>query len=69
MIDCMIRNIPDIVEARLAEDARSRDLSIDQAALEAIARGLGLESLRFEYHDLDDLEMVAGDWAEVEVQA
>ena len=58
MIDCTIRNIPDVIEARLVEDARSRDLSIEQAALEAIARGLGLEDLRFEYYELDDLEGV-----------
>ena len=57
MIDCTIRNIPEVVEERLAEEAKRRDLSIDQAALEAIARGLGLESLRFEYYDLDDLEL------------
>ncbi|TVQ27678.1 MAG: hypothetical protein EA382_03160 [Spirochaetaceae bacterium] len=58
MIDCTIRNIPEAVEERLTEEARRRDLSIDQAALEAIARGLGLESLRFEYYELDDLEIV-----------
>ncbi len=57
MIDCTIRNIPEVVEERLAEEAKRRDLSIDQAALEAIARGLGLESLRFEYYDLEDLEI------------
>lgn len=58
MIYCTIRNIPEAVEERLAEEARRRDLSIDQAALEAIARGLGLENLQFEYYELDDLEIV-----------
>ena len=60
MIDCTIRNIPDAVEHKLREVARKRDLSLDQAALEILARGLGLE-LEFEYHDLEDLPWVAED--------
>jgi plasmid stability protein len=58
MIDCTIRNIPDAVEQKLREVARTRDLSLDQAALEILARGLGLD-LEFEYHDLEDLPWVS----------
>ena len=60
MTNCTIRNIPDAVEQRLRDVARSRDLSLDQAALEMLAHGLGLE-LEFEYHDLEDLPWVAED--------
>jgi len=60
MIDCTIRNIPDAVEQKLREIARTRDLSLDQAALEILARGLGLD-MEFEYHDLEDLPWVAED--------
>ncbi len=60
MIDCTIRNIPDAVEERLREVARTRDLSLDQAALEMLTRGLGLD-VEFEYHDLEDLPWVAED--------
>lgn len=60
MIDCTIRNIPDAVEQKLREVARARDLSLDQAALEILAGGLGLD-LEFEYHDLEDLPWVAED--------
>jgi len=60
MIDCTIRNIPDAVEQKLREIAGTRDLSLDQAALEILARGLGLD-MEFEYHDLEDLPWVAED--------
>jgi len=43
----------------LREIARQEAKSADLAALEALARGLGLADEPIEYHDLDDL---AGSW-------
>ena len=60
MTDCTIRNMPDAVVDRLTEVARIRDLSLEQAALEAIAHGLGLD-IEFEYYDLEELAWVAED--------
>ncbi|MFW6313534.1 MAG: FitA-like ribbon-helix-helix domain-containing protein [Spirochaetota bacterium] len=60
MINCTIRNIPDVVEERLREVARTRNLSLDQAALEILARGLGLD-VKFEYQDLEYLPSVTED--------
>ena len=59
MTDCTLRNIPDEIEARLRRDAEERGLSLEQAALEAVARGLGVTSVRFEYYDLEDLPIVS----------
>lgn len=60
MTNCTIRNIPEPVEERLAREASRRGLSLEQAALEVLAEGLGLGDLEFEYYELELLEQVDG---------
>lgn len=55
MTDYTLRNVPEVIDERLRRDAAARGLSVEQAALEAIARGLGLNDLEFEYYELDEL--------------
>lgn len=59
MTDCTLRNIPDEIETRLRREAEEQGLSLEQAALEAVARGLGVTSVKFEYYDLEDLPIVS----------
>ena len=50
-----IRNIPDILDRALRDRARRRGTSLNQAAIDALRRGLGITEDRVEYDDLDDL--------------
>ena len=50
-----IRNVPAPVDRELREIARRRGMSLNDAALDAIRRGLGMGEIDVEYHDLDDL--------------
>lgn len=54
-----LRNVPEPVDRRLRETAVQYGHSLNQAAIEAIARGLGMEQDLRLAHDLDDL---AGTW-------
>jgi predicted transcriptional regulator len=56
-----IRRIPEKVKRKLSEVARTQAKSLNQVALEALERGLGVADEPVEYHDLDDL---AGTWVE-----
>lgn len=50
-----IRNIPDSLDQELRERARRRGMSLNEAAIDALRRGLGISDDVVEYHDLDDL--------------
>ncbi len=54
-----LRNVPPRVDQRIREVAEQYGSSLNQAALEALSRGLGLETEPVIHHDLDDL---AGTW-------
>ena len=54
-----IRNIPDALDRELREQARRRGTSLNETAIEAIMRGLGITEDAVEYSDLDDL---VGTW-------
>ncbi len=54
-----LRNIPDRVDHRLREAAAQYGASLNQTAVEALARGLGMDEAPIVHHDLDDL---AGTW-------
>ena len=56
-----LRGIPKRVDDALRRKAKQGGVSLNQAALEAIARGLGLGDDAPAYHDLDDL---VGTWVE-----
>jgi plasmid stability protein len=54
-----IRRVPESVDAELRRRAHRRGVSLNEATLEAIRRGLGMAGDEIVYHDLDDL---AGTW-------
>ena len=54
-----IRNIPDALDQELRERARRRGTSLNEAAIYALKRGLGITEDAVEYNDLDDL---VGTW-------
>jgi hypothetical protein len=56
-----IRRIPEKVRRRLREVAKKEAKSLNQVALEALEKSLGVANEQIEYHDLDDL---AGTWVE-----
>ena len=56
-----LRGIPKRVDDALRRRAKQEGLSLNQAAVQAIARGLGLADDAPAYHDLDDL---VGSWVE-----
>jgi len=56
-----LRGIPKRVDSALRRKARQEGLSLNKAAVRALARGLGLADEQTVYHDLDDL---AGTWVE-----
>ena len=58
-----IRGIPERLDARLREKAAEYGTSINEAALDALSKGVGLEGELIVYHDLDDL---AGTWVQDE---
>lgn len=55
MAQYTIRNVPEAVDRELRETARKRGISLNEAALAAMRRGLGVSEILPEYHDLDDL--------------
>ena len=54
-----IRNIPDALDRELRERARRRGISLNETAIEALKRGVGISDTVVEYDDLDDL---VGTW-------
>lgn len=60
--NCMqytIRNIPDILDEALRRTARERGKSLNEIAIEALARGAGITQERSRQRDLSD---IAGTW-------
>lgn len=58
-----IRNVPEHVDSELRKWAQRSGMSLNEAAIEALKRGIGLAESTAEYHDLDDL---VGIWREDE---
>lgn len=56
-----IRNVPDYLDAALRGSAREQGKSLNEAAIEALARGVGLNESRRRRRDLHD---IAGTWRE-----
>lgn len=56
-----IRNVPRVVDKAIRQRARSRQQSLNQVAVEALADGLGLGKRDLPARDLSD---VAGTWVE-----
>lgn len=56
-----IRNIPARLDAKLREAAVQYGTSLNSAAIDALSRGLDLEAVSVEHHDLDDL---VGTWVQ-----
>ncbi len=54
-----LRNVPERVDAQLRETAAVYGVSLNTAAIQALARALGIEGEPVIHHDLDDL---AGTW-------
>ena len=54
-----IRNIPPALDQELRERAKRRGMSLNEAAIDALKRGLGISGDTVEYDDLDDL---VGTW-------
>jgi hypothetical protein len=56
-----IRSVPSAVDRILRERARRQNKSLNETALEALHRGVGLEARKATFDDLDDL---VGTWKE-----
>ncbi len=54
-----IRNVPDALDAALRRSAHERGKSLNEVAIEALARGAGLGEHRCRQRDLSD---IAGSW-------
>jgi plasmid stability protein len=54
-----IRNVPDTLDQALRRSARERGKSLNEVAIEALARGAGVSGDRSRQRDLGD---VAGTW-------
>ena len=50
-----IRNVPEALDRELREHAKRKGISLNDAAVEAIKRGLGVAETDVIYDDLDDL--------------
>ncbi len=58
-IQYTLRIVPERTDARLREAASAYGISLNEAALTALLRGLGVEADAVEYNDLDGL---IGSW-------
>jgi plasmid stability protein len=56
-----IRNVPDALDEALRRAARERGKSLNEVAIEALARGAGVSGERIKRHDLTG---IAGTWRE-----
>ena len=54
-----IRNVPNYLDAALRVSAREQGKSLNEVAIEALARGFGLGQARVRQRDLSD---IAGSW-------
>lgn len=54
-----IRNIPDYLDAALRSSADKQGKSLNEAAIQALARGVGVSEIRSRQRDLRD---IAGTW-------
>jgi hypothetical protein len=54
-----LRNVPEIVDATLRRRAREQGKSLNEVAIETLARGAGVTGRRSRQRDLSD---VAGTW-------
>ena len=54
-----IRNVPNYLDAALRVSAREQGKSLNEVAIEALARGFGLGVARVRQRDLSD---IAGSW-------
>lgn len=54
-----IRNVPSYLDAALRVSARDQGKSLNEVAIEALARGFGLSDTRVRQRDLSD---IAGSW-------
>ncbi len=54
-----VRNVPELVDAALRRCAREQGKSLNDAAIEALARGVGVAGERGRQRDLSD---IAGSW-------
>ena len=54
-----IRNVPNTLDEALRRAAREQDKSLDEVAIEALARGAGVSGERGRLRDLSD---IAGTW-------
>ena len=50
-----IRNVPEALDRELRGRAKQRGMSLNDATIEAIRRGLGITESEVQYDDLDDL--------------
>jgi plasmid stability protein len=56
-----IRNVPDVIDEALRDAARQQGKSLNEVAIEALARGAGVSGERGRQRDLSD---IAGTWRE-----
>lgn len=56
-----IRNVPDYLDAALRNTAREQSKSLNDVAVEALVRGVGLSDHKSRQRDLSD---IAGTWVE-----
>jgi Zn/Cd-binding protein ZinT len=54
-----IRNVPEYLDAALRDSAREQGKSLNEVAIEALARGFGLGDAQVRQRDLSD---IAGSW-------
>lgn len=54
-----IRNVPDLLDEALRRSAREQGKSLNEVAIEALARGAGFSERRLRQRDLSD---IAGSW-------
>ena len=54
-----IRNVPSFLDAALRVSAQERGKSLNEVAIEALARGFGLSQAQVRQRDLSD---IAGSW-------
>ena len=56
-----IRDVPEAVDSRLRQRATSEEISLNQAALQAMERGLGMAGQPIRYRSLHSLRQKPGD--------
>lgn len=60
-IQYTLRQVPARIDRSLRQKSRQAGLSLNEAAIDALSKGLGLEDERPQFHDLDT---IAGTWVE-----